>query len=220
MNLSIDSNSTKLLDPECTHYFKHYEEHFSSFRQRPIKILEIGVKDGDSLQIWKDYFHEESEIYGIEINQEPLKDFKLERTKIFFGSQTDMVFLNKVLGEMGKVDIIIDDGGHTQDQLITSFNFLFEHALKDGGVYVMEDLGCSYWWKWSGGLINPNSIINFLKQKIDGLNYRFWKGDRQDYIPIPNVKNVDATFQDENIFSLTFSKGMCFIKKNNNKTGE
>ena len=220
MKLALKCNSSKLLDPECTHYLTHYNNRLKNYRNKPIKILEIGVKDGDSLKLWKDYFPPESKIYGIEINELLLEDFKQDNTRIFFGSQTDIPFLNDVLGDIGQVDIIIDDGGHTCNQLITSFNFLFEYGLKDGGLYVMEDLGTSYWHKWSGGLNNKHSTVNFLKGKIDGINYRFWKGGRKDYVTKPQYDIVDGTYQDENIEYMTFCKGMCFIKKNNNKLGE
>jgi len=220
IKIALNFNSSKLLDPECNHYLTNYNNILKEYRNKPLKILEIGVKDGDSLKMWKDYFHPSSEIFGIEINKDILKDFSLERTKIFFGSQTDIVFLNEIVKEIGEVDIIIDDGGHTQDQLITSFNFLFKYGLKKGGIYVMEDLGCSYWYKWSGGLNNKNTIISYLKQKIDGINYRFWKGNRNDYLSKPSIRDTDSTYEDENIYSLTFFKGMCFIKKDYNKNGE
>lgn len=220
IKLALKYNSSKLLDPECTHYLTHYNNRLKNYRNKPIKILEIGVKDGDSLRLWKDYFHADSKIYGIELNKEPLEEFDQENTKVFFGSQTDIQFLNDVVTEIGKVDIIIDDGGHTSNQLISTFNFLFEYGLENNGIYIMEDLGTSYWYKWSGGLNNKNSIISFLKDKIDGINYRFWKGNRTDYTTKPPYDIVDGTYQDENIEHMTFYKGLCFIKKNNNKIGE
>ena len=134
-------NSSKLLDPECTPYLTHYNNMLKEYRNKPIKILEIGVKEGDSLKIWKDYLHPESKIYGIEKNPTPLEFFKQENTEIFYGSQTDIPFLNSVISKIGKVDVIIDDGGHTNNQLKTTFNYLFEYGLQDNGLYIMEDLG-------------------------------------------------------------------------------
>lgn len=217
IKLSLNSDSTKLLDPECTHYLKYYWDNFKHLRNKPIKILEIGVKDGDSLKIWKDFFtNKDTLICGAEINPVPLKNFKEERVKIFYGDQTDINFLKNIVDEVGEFDIIIDDGGHTQHQLKTSFEYLFRYGLKTNGQYVMEDLGCSYWYRWSGGLNNNNSIINYLKNKIDSINYRFWKGGRNDYINKPEYSVVDSTYWDENILSMTFVKGMCFIKKGDN----
>lgn len=218
--IALKYNSTKLLDPECSHYLRHYSDMFNNLRSEKIKLIEIGVKDGDSLRIWREYFDKSSQIFGIELNKDLLVDFKQENTKIFFGDQCDVIFLSDVLKNTGPVDVIIDDGGHTQEQLRTSFEFLFKYALKDGGLYIMEDLGCSYWYKWSGGINNVNSIIFYLKQKIDSLNYRFWKGNRIDYIPKPIYGDVDAEYFDENIVSITFIKGMCIIKKGDNSNWE
>ena len=216
IKVSLKYNSSKLLDPECTHYLTHYNNILKDLRNKPIKILEIGVKEGDSLKIWKDYLHPDSKIYGIEIDPKPLKNFNQVNTEIFFGDQADINFLKEVVDRAGEFDIIIDDGGHTQEQLKTSFEYLFKYGLKESGTYVMEDLGCSYWYKWSGGLNNNNSIINFLKNKIDNLNYRFWKGNRSDYVPKPDYRLVDATYWDENIETITFHKGICFLTKGDN----
>ena len=39
------------------HYFDIYERHFGRYRDRPIRMLEIGVFRGGSLRMWKEYFH-------------------------------------------------------------------------------------------------------------------------------------------------------------------
>ena len=70
IEISLNYNSSKLLDPECSPYLTHYHNLLKGKRDKPLKILEIGVKDGDSLKIWKEYFHSDSKIYGIEINPE------------------------------------------------------------------------------------------------------------------------------------------------------
>lgn len=48
------------------HYFDIYERHFSRFRNRKMTILEIGVYQGGSLQMWKNYFGPQAEIYGVD----------------------------------------------------------------------------------------------------------------------------------------------------------
>ena len=37
-------------------FLKIYESYFKNFKNRKINILEIGVNEGKSLMIWKDYF--------------------------------------------------------------------------------------------------------------------------------------------------------------------
>ena len=51
------------------HYFDIYTRHFERFRDRPIRMLEIGVFRGGSLRMWKEYFHQDSTIVGIDIDE-------------------------------------------------------------------------------------------------------------------------------------------------------
>jgi hypothetical protein len=66
-------------------------------------------------------------------------------------------------------DIIIDDGGHTMNQQIITFQCIYNH-MTENGVYLCEDLHTSYWKEFGGGLKNPNSFIEFSKNIIDCLN--------------------------------------------------
>ena len=134
-DIALKYSSSKLYDPECTHYLIHYWNIFSNLLNEDLKLLEIGVKNGDSLKMWSDLLSENSQFYGIDINPEPLKDFKLKNTELFFGDQADIPFLFESLKSMeNKLDFIIDDGSHKQDQIISSFNFLFQYGLKPGGI--------------------------------------------------------------------------------------
>ena len=54
-----------------------------------------------------------------------MQKFEEENTKIFIGSQTDEKFLTDLKSKIPNVDILIDDGGHTMKQQITTFNVLF-----------------------------------------------------------------------------------------------
>jgi hypothetical protein len=150
------------------HYFDIYDRHFSRFKNKEITILEIGVSHGGSLQMWKEYFGPKAKIYGIDIN--PLcKDLEEDNIKIFIGSQSDPDFLKEVKKSIPKIDILIDDGGHTMEQQIVSYEVLFDHVL-DNGVYLCEDLHTSYWPKFGGGYKKEGSFIEYSKDFIDQLN--------------------------------------------------
>ncbi len=61
-------NNKGRLIHKWNHYFDIYERHFNRFRNKQIVILEIGVSQGGSLQMWKNYFGSSAKIYGIDIN--------------------------------------------------------------------------------------------------------------------------------------------------------
>src|SRR4051812_27718854 len=107
------------------HYFEIYDRHFSNYRGKNINMLEIGISHGGSLQLWKEYFGEGVNIYAIDVNPE-CKKFEDEKVKVFIGSQSDSAFLNTVIQNIPKLDIIIDDGGHTMKQRIISFQVLYK----------------------------------------------------------------------------------------------
>ncbi len=150
------------------HYFEIYDRHFSKFRNKEIHILEIGVLHGGSLQMWKDYFGPKVKIYGIDINPE-CKKFEEENIQIFIGSQSDREFLKEIKKQVPHVDILLDDGGHTMEQQITTFEELFGHITPDG-VYLCEDLHTSYWEEFGGGYKKSGTFIDYSKNFIDYIN--------------------------------------------------
>lgn len=152
-----------------SHYFDIYDRHFQRFRNKEeVVILEIGVSHGGSLQMWKNYFGKSAKIYGIDIEPQ-CKAFEEENIKIFIGSQSDRTFLRKIKAEIPKVDILIDDGGHSMHQQIVSFEELFDH-VKDDGVYLCEDVHTSYWVRYGGGHKRRGTFIEYAKNFIDSLN--------------------------------------------------
>ena len=165
---SYFANNTGRLIHKWDHYFDVYETHFARYRNKDIVILEIGVSHGGSLQLWRKYFGAKAKIYGIDIDPR-CKALEEQNIEILIGSQSDRKFLRDVTQKIPKVDILIDDGGHTMIQQITSFQELYAH-IKDDGVYLCEDLHTSYWLNVGGGVRRKGSFIEFSKNLIDQLN--------------------------------------------------
>lgn len=192
-------------------YTPHYKQHFRKFRRKKVKILEIGVGGneskiygGASLRMWKSYFRR-GFIYGIDIYDKSALQEK--RIKIFQGDQGDEEFLKKVGDEVGPFDIIIDDGSHFNEHIITSFVSLFPY-LNNGGIYVVEDLQTSYWESYGGSskdLNKTGTAMNFFKSLTDGINH-------SEY----TIDNYHATYLDKHIISLHFYHNLVFIYKGNN----
>lgn len=175
-------------------YFDIYHNHFCRFRDQPVTVLEIGVADGGSLQMWKSYFGPDAKIYGVDINPR-CKELEEDQIKIFIGDQSDRGFLRVLREEIGHIDIVIDDGGHMMIQQITSFEELFPF-IGETGIYLVEDLSTSYSQAYGGGYKRDGSFINyakgFINNIIDALHSRelklllktlkrYWKENRRGY---------------------------------------
>ena len=161
------SNNSRLIH-KWNHYFDIYERHFNRFRDKEIVILEIGVSQGGSLLMWKEYFGDKAKIYGIDIDPK-CKEVEEKNIEVLIGSQSDRKFLKQVVKEIPKIDILIDDGGHGMKQQIVSFEELFNHVKVDG-VYLCEDLHTSYWLNFGGGYKRRGTFIEYSKKFIDYLN--------------------------------------------------
>ena len=136
-------------------YTQHYEQLLSEVRTDFTKVLEIGVETGRSHRLWLEYFPN-AKIYGIDLfNGSYVEEFNrlqngnpfLDRSVLFKGDQSNVNDLQRFLSENGSdFDMIIDDGGHTMEQMQVSLNYLWDE-LKSGGLYVIEDLhSCSGEW--------------------------------------------------------------------------
>ena len=195
-------------------FTKYYDMYFSSQRQSVEKILEIGVHEGASVKMWKDYFPN-STVYGIDISN-ACRVHAGDRINIFIGDQSDDKFLDKISNDIGsQVDIIIDDGSHKSSHQIFSFTKLFP-LVKSGGIYVVEDVTTSYWGEFDGGLKKQGTCIEFFKDRIDDIYFSGYKcgGNSNVLNPDRILKDKkDLTFFEESIESIHFYSGLIFIKR-------
>jgi demethylmacrocin O-methyltransferase len=195
-------------------YTPHYQQHFAPFRTLPITLLEIGVggwddprNGGHSLRMWKRYFPKGS-IVSLDIQEKSW--LEEPRIRIHRGSQVDLPFLDSVLAEHGAPELIIDDGSHINEHIITTFKHLFPR-LKEGGYYVIEDTQTSYWPEFGGDsqdLHNAPTAMNHFKALVDGLNHAELR------IPghVPN-------FLEAHIVAMHFYHNLIFIRKGRNDEG-
>lgn len=151
------------------HYFDIYERHFSNFRGRPVRMLEIGVSRGGSLEMWRRYFGPDAVIFGIDIDPE-CAQFDGQAGQVRIGSQADTDFLGRVIGEMGGVDIVLDDGSHMMEHIRVSLDYLYPR-LAQNGVYAVEDLHTAYWASFGGGYKAPESFFELVKVLIDDMHH-------------------------------------------------
>ncbi len=150
------------------HYLDVYEKHFAQFRDTKLNFLEIGVYKGGSLEMWRSYFGPEAAIWGVDIDPQ-CRAYETPGTRVRIGSQDDPVFLRGVIDEMGAPDLILDDGSHVAAHQEASFRTLFP-LLKDGGLYVIEDLHTSYWGDFGGGYRVAGTGLERVKDMIDDMH--------------------------------------------------
>ena len=151
-----------------THYFDIYERHLSRFRGMSPTMIEIGVMGGGSLAMWREYLGPDSRIIGIDINPK-CKVHEDDGIEIFIGSQDDPATIDAIFSKYSKIDIVLDDGSHMMQHMISSFELMY-HRLDSNGVYIVEDTHTSYWEDYGGGLGREGSFMEFVKQKLDEIN--------------------------------------------------
>lgn len=129
-------------DKCITHsYHIVYDKLFSDYRNKPIKLLEIGVMSGASLLGWADYFtHEDTVITGIDITTEHLNVVFLD-DRINFRTKDGTKISDMV---SGKFHFIIDDGSHLYEDQMSSF-IVYKDSLVHNGLYIIEDVQTIEW---------------------------------------------------------------------------
>ncbi|MEM6438885.1 MAG: class I SAM-dependent methyltransferase [Pseudomonadota bacterium] len=150
------------------HYLEIYERYFERFAGREIGVLEIGVSNGGSLDLWRRFFGPQAVIFGVDVNPECAR-FDGVSGQVRIGSQDDAGFLGRVVDEMGRLDVVIDDGSHVMGHVRASFEALFPR-MERGGVYLIEDMHTSYWHGWDGGLRRPGTAVETAKRMVDDLH--------------------------------------------------
>ena len=150
-------------------YFLVYDKIFRKYKNKKIKFVEIGVANGGSLFIWRKFFGKKAKIIGIDANPYSKKLSKYG-FKIYTGDQSDPNFWKKFFKKEGKVDVVLDDGGHKNLQQISTVHYTLPY-IKDSGMIVVEDMATSYLKK---EFYNPSrfSFISFCNKIIEFINYR------------------------------------------------
>lgn len=150
------------------HYFRYYDRHLSGYRNTSVRVLELGVGGGGGLQLWRSYFGIDAVIHGVDIEPE-CANYATRTEKVWIGSQSDQSLLGSILQEMGGVDVVVDDGSHHMRDIRESFEFLFPR-MRDGGIYIIEDLHTAYWRHYGGGKSSRGNFFRYLQGIINDMH--------------------------------------------------
>ena len=120
-------------------YLKKYEFFLRDWKNKPLRLLELGVSKGGSERMWKRFFPQ-AQVYGVDID-ENCRAYEEERIKIRIAdlSQDDVLESLKEI----RPHIIIDDASHFWSHQIKALFTLFP-ILPSGGVYILEDIETSF----------------------------------------------------------------------------
>lgn len=126
-----------------------------ALNKKKLKFLEIGLGcgmyygPGASVKVWKKMFEgRDVDMWEAEYDEACVKkakeEGKLQGMNVLTGDQADPAVLKRWVQESGgKFDVIIDDGGHRNNQLLNSFEALWPELNADGN-YFLEDLEVAY----------------------------------------------------------------------------
>ena len=201
-------------------YLKEYDRVLAGYQDNPVNILEIGVQNGGSLEAWSQYFKNAQSIVGVDIDQNCQNlVYSDNRIQVIIGDCCQQEINEKITGKAASYDLIFDDGSHRSADIIKAFLLYFPKLSVDG-LYIIEDLHCSYWSNYEGGLFDSNSSIAFIKKLIDIINFQHWQNGVSIHQFLetfliksgvePLTVNIDFFNQ---IHSIEIINSLCIIKK-------
>ena len=180
-----------------TNYFDIYDKLLTKFVGESITFVEIGILDGGSLFMWRDFLGKNARIIGVDLNHEATK-WREYGFEIFIGDQSNSQVWVDFFREIGDVHVLLDDGGHRNDQQIITTRSALPHIL-DGGLIIIEDTQTSF-MKFES--FRKYSFVSFLEDKIKSLNAR---SDELD------IKKDVFT---NSVHSIEFFTGICVLHVN------
>ena len=201
-------------------YLKEYDRVLAEYQDSPVNVLEIGVQNGGSLEAWSQYFKNAQSIVGVDIDQNCQNlVYSDNRIQVIIGDCCQQEVNEKINEQVATYDLVFDDGSHRSADIIKAF-LLYFNKLSADGLYIIEDLHCSYWSNYDGGLFDPYSSIAFIKKLIDIINFQHWQNGvsiHQFLEPFliksevdPLTVNIDFFNQ---IHSIEIINSLCIIKK-------
>ncbi len=197
-------------------YIEIYDRIFAAWQDRPVTLVEVGVQNGGSLEIWSRYFVNARRFIGCDIDPKcAALTFDDPRIALVVADVNSPEGFRAIHAQAPSWDIFIDDGSHTSRDIIHTF-FHYFPFLKPGGLYVIEDLHCSYWPRFGGGLARPESSMAFLKSLADAINHEHWRSSvGLDDLLAPffpgSARPPNALLTD--VFGISFFNSLCVIEK-------
>jgi len=218
--LSIARKHRGKVSDKWESYFPVYEALFEPFREKPISLLEIGVQNGGSLEIWAKYLPYATRFVGCDIDPRCGElDFKDPRISVVTGDANLRGTFDRIAAIARRYEIVIDDGSHIAPDVVASFARYFP-LLVPGGFYVIEDLHCAYRRNQQSILDSP-STIDFLQLLVDVINCEHWSHHLSIQSLLSNFfprGRVPRFLRDGSVHSVVFQNSIAVIRRANVRT--
>ena len=198
-------------------YLDVYQRVFGKYVDRPINLFEIGIQNGGSLEIWAKHFPRAQHLVGCDIDPNcALLRYADPRIAVVVSNANSDSAEAQIAQYSATFDIIIDDGSHVSGDIIRSFARYFPRLAEDG-VFIAEDLHCSYWREFDGGLFDPFSSIAFFKRLVDVTNHEHWGvGKTRSDVVCGFFAKYECVIEDRvlsTIHSVEFINSVCVVRK-------
>jgi SAM-dependent methyltransferase len=198
-------------------YLVQYDRILWPWREKDVRLLEIGIQNGGSLEIWGEYFRNATKLVGCDVD--PLcaqLRYGDQRIAVVVADASSEEGFSQIQSHAASFDIVIDDGSHRSSHIVQAFARYFP-LVAEGGLFIAEDLHCSYWDEFQGGLSYPLSSVAFFKLLVDVNNHEHW-GVQVD------ARQLLADFEREygcefreadlqQVHSIEFVNSMCIVRK-------
>jgi hypothetical protein len=174
---TLHRNKAGKISDKWASYLSYYDLLLAPYRDKLVRVLEIGVQNGGSLETWAKYFFRGELFVGCDIDPRcTALLYDDSRIKIVIGDANSAVAYQKIKLLSSQFDIIIDDGSHQSSDIVNSFINYFP-ILGPGGLYVIEDAGCLFLNDYGGGVLNEFGGYAFFKRLTDVVNFQFWRNE-------------------------------------------
>ncbi len=198
--------------PQSHNFVTYYDRLFAPMRDDSIRFFEIGILNGVSHLMWREYFPV-AEIFGIDIRDYSEKS-KGSGVHTFVADQSSREDLSAFIDTFGgNFDVILDDGGHAMDHQQVSLGYLFQH-VKPGGMFIIEDIHTSLPYFY------PDTAFHVSRNETNTTLFmleRFWRRseivsefmtpEEVGYLE-KNIEGVELYFNHNHRHSM-----MCVIRK-------
>lgn len=197
-------------------YLSLYDAILDPLRQELGSLLEIGIQNGGSLDLWAKYFGNAHHIVGCDIDPRCASlSYADQRINVVVADATLATTRDQIARLVPALDVVIEDGSHIPREVIHAF-LRYWPMVKPGGIFIAEDLHCDYFPGHEGGITRRNLANRFFAELVHVVNLEHWRGVQaisdllKDFAPGALIDQAQLA---DSIASVSFHNSLAVIRK-------